>query len=546
MSEISKIYTNGNLRKANSGLDFRGNATIWESSNALVVHLLSPDMFYVDSPPYHVIGDGVTDDTANIQEVIDAAVAANAKTVFFGPKQYAIGGSLEIGATPASATSGLILMGSRRNVQPSTCTFRKIGGDTREILHIGYAHSCSFLDLSFDGNGIADYCIKLTSDVTHFQNEHHRFIGCMFCNANVYNVLLGENDGVVDDGDVTMIRFEECFFRWSDAGIATTAHVRQRSINSLNNAFTSCQFYGSDFGGLGGHPSYALSIESGTVHARSCIGCVLGIADIYLDDNGLDPPGTGYFYAWESQSIQLLATNGAVGTPMNRNCSFIDCAHNDIIPSTIGRGVDHPNSMVWGLNGVLLIENSYFATNNDIDTIHHSGGAINISQNHTTHVNLLVRSEGVTFNDAVYGLFSGSYECVTGWWRDGSSGTRESGAYFSYGGRFKPIKLNEGYQIAFLVDALMPLGNDQTLGIATITVNDYTGGAGYWAVLGVTGISHGVSILFQDPAAKFTTTFNNAGTINVYWDAVASEFQIQNKFVVNVTMTIELSGVGQH
>jgi hypothetical protein len=365
-----------------------------------------PDVFDVQA--YGATGDGGTNDSDAIQAAINAAAAVGGGTVLFpGQRQsgggavYAICRTLHVGAA-STPVSGIILQSTRRALGQSNAVLRWVGSRGGVMLKVRMAHSCAFRNMSFDGAGLANYCVQfhyVAGD--SLQCEHHDLIDCYFSNALLYNELIGEPDGDASSGDASLIAHYNCYYQQSADGVHTTAHVRHRSVNALNNVWNNCQFYGNAT-----YPSYAVSMGGGSAQFYGCAATTLGLADFYITNDTGVAPGSIICIGQESQSHKLLLTS-TDGTYAIRGSTFAGCTHTDI-----ENGGD-PDSVDWDINGApLTLIGNTFQSNLG------SGGNVKASRP-TVSVfslgNYFAPSKG----------FVGYTERVRGDYRDGSGNNQE-------------------------------------------------------------------------------------------------------------------------
>ncbi len=266
------------------------------------------------------------------------------------------------------------------------------------MLKVRMAHSCAYRNMSFDGAALANYCIQFhyVKDDS-LQCEHHDLTDCYFSNALLYNELIGEPDGDASSGDASLIAHYNCYYQQSASGVQTTAHVRHRSKNALNNVWNNCQFYGDAT-----YPRYAVSMGGGSAQFYGCATTKLGLADFYITNDTGVAPGSIICLGQESQSHKLLLTS-TDGTYAIRGSTFAGCTHTDIED-----GGD-PDSVDWDINGgpLTLIGNTFQSDGG-------SGGNVN-----ALRPTVSVFSLGNYFAAPSKG-FVGYTERVTGDYRDGS------------------------------------------------------------------------------------------------------------------------------
>jgi hypothetical protein len=365
-----------------------------------------PDVFDVQA--YGAAGDGGTNDHGAIQSAINAAAAAGGGTVLFpGQRQsgdgavYAIAETLHVGRA-STPVSGIILQSTRRALGPTNAVLRWTGSPGGTMLKVRMAHSCAYRNMSFDGAGLANYCIQfhyVAGD--SLQCEHHDLSDCYFSNALVYNELIGEPDGDASSGDASLITHYNCYYQQSVSGVYTIAHVRHRSVNALNNVWNNCQFYGN-----GTYPKYAVSMGGGSAQFYGCATTILGLADFYMTNDTGVAPGSIICVGQESQSHKLLLTS-TDGTYAIRGSTFAGCTHTDI------EGGGDPDSVDWDINGgpLTLIGNTFQSNRG-------SGGNVN-----ALRPTVSVFSLGNYF--APSKGFVGYAERVKGDYRDGSGNNQD-------------------------------------------------------------------------------------------------------------------------
>lgn len=371
-----------------------------------------PPLYEFSVESFGAVGnDDAVDNAGAIQAATDYVAALGGGVVTFtAGKRYRVASTIFIGAADTPVT-GVIWESKRRSLLADRATLWWDGtvGSDSHIVEIREAHSCELKRLGFDGNNAADYCVQwhLVSGDS-LQVEHFDCQGLYFINARTYNVLIGEPDGSPSAGDVSMVQFHNCYFQQSNMGAETVAHVRHRSVNALNNSFINCQFYGTGtpLGGPEGFPSYGISIGSGRVVAIGCIATVLGIADIFMDNDTGVAPGNIHAISWESQSRQLLKTATVDDSAAIRSTVLEDCFHNDILNSHTTYAIE------WGLHGnagLHLIGCNISANGGGL-----SGGKVRITSPLAN-----VYTHGTNFDHPSGGFF-GYVERVQGTYRDGN------------------------------------------------------------------------------------------------------------------------------
>jgi hypothetical protein len=365
-----------------------------------------PDVFDVQA--YGAVGNGRKNDAGAIQAAINAAAAAGGGTVLFpGQRQsgegavYAIAKTLNVGRE-STPVSGIILQSTRRALGQSNAVLLWTGSTGGTMLNVRMAHSCAYRNMSFDGAGLANYCVQfhyVAGD--SLQCEHHDLTDCYFSNALLYNELIGEPDEDASSGDASLITHYNCYYQQSVSGVHTIAHVRHRSVNALNNVWNNCQFYGDAT-----YPRYAVSMGGGSAQFYGCATTILGLADFYITNDAGVAPGSIICIGQESQGHKLLLTS-TDGTYAIRGSTFTGCTHTDIED-----GGD-PDSVDWDINGapLTLIGNTFQSDRG-------SGGNVNALRPTVSMFSLgnyFPPSKG----------FVGYTERVMGNYRDGSGNNQE-------------------------------------------------------------------------------------------------------------------------
>jgi hypothetical protein len=380
-----------------------------------------------DVTNYGAVGNGTTDDAAAIQAAISAAAQKGGGTVYFpavigcNAARYAVANTLHLGGAN-TPVSGIILLAERRSLTQPQAILVWTGPRGGTILEVRMAHSCALENLGFDGAGLANYCIQF-----HYvagdglQCEHIDCRDLYLSNALIYNELIGEPDGAASSGDASLIAHWNCYYQQSVSGVRTTAHVRHRSVNALNNAWYNCQFYGDN-----SYPLHAISIGSGRIGCNDCLCDIIGDSDFYMDNDPGIAPGSIVCIGQESQSKKLLRTS-TDGTVAIRSTVFIGAFHNDI------ENDGDPDSIEWDLHGPgLVLVGCNFSSDRG------SGGNVNVLSPRVD-----VYTEGCTFDIPGKG-FVGYVERVQGTYRDGNGNCQNLGVQLETTGWGKGQNVDTG------------------------------------------------------------------------------------------------------
>lgn len=124
-----------------------------------------------------------------------------------------------------------------------------------------------------------------------------------------------------------------------------------------------------------------------------------------------------------------------------------------------------------------------------------------------------------------------------------SGGVRENAYYgLTLANNLKPSIVNNqttsATPISLGVDAIGVIGDRTQLGFVLITCEGGTRASSIFMLRGAAGTVANA----LDPDTDFSTTKDNAGTVNIYYDAVDTEYKIQNKLASAITVFVQRFG----
>lgn len=220
---------------------------------------------------FGAVGDGVVDDTADIQLAIDY-LGVGGGALYFPLGVYKITSPLTFGGAGAPR-SGVSLVGEARSgiyapqaIYDDGClaggTVLQYAGDSGDdaILDVNNTDSCSVRDLGFDAHGLANYCVRFRHNVGDERSPHGwLFSGCSFTSGRLDNIGVVGTDPF-GYGDMSGMVFEACAFTGSYFSSTTNSHYNCSTQYTFGTVFNGCWFSAQ------GYPSYALDMTGGTAN----------------------------------------------------------------------------------------------------------------------------------------------------------------------------------------------------------------------------------------------------------------------------------------
>lgn len=486
-------------------------------------------VYNVKHTAFGAVGNGTTDDTAAIQAAINQ-VKASGGTVFFPAGRYRITSTLNIGTSTDAATYGVVLQGVRHTPFPGSAQIFWDGADGGTLLSVfdsfgGKIDSLDFSGITRATRGAGSnqsehagllFHIRYGTASPSLATEHWSISNCSFCGASRYNVLIGDDAGVTaQNGDASLISFYNCYFRripQGETSANTVAHIRHRTSNGFSNSCYGCQFDGD-----GTYPTYAVSMMSGTMNFYSTVSVGTGTADFFLEgESGALAPGVGV-WGWESQSRHFMRANTTSADSAQHAVVLSGLSHSDISSDP----QNSAESIIWneGGWGQLVLVGCHFNRDVKVD-----------------HADAKVFALGVLFDDRTdsthpngYG-FTGYTDRVSGLWFDAPDFRVQALNRTALGKNeiYAPPLSVANNAVTYLTPGLS----------GTVFVTDDAGGTGVFAFRG--GL-HAVALV-ADPWGQYSATQNTAGKVNVYWDAGAGYYAIQNKRGVNLVLRVHVVG----
>lgn len=263
------------------------------------VTLTDEDWFNdVDSHVYSVmrsgaVGDGLTDDTAAIQDALDTALENNAK-LFFPRGIYLVSSMLTLTAIAASSFGKLVYLegegnATDGNVPATVIKWNGTDSALNTLLKVNGVAKLICKGISFYGSGKVGKVFYATQDVgTSYSPFGWRFEDCSFEAAK------SGGYGFYIDTSTNMARFNfvGCIF---DPGAGSEGFYADNA-NSLSHSFVACSF---------GPGTYGIHIAAGSFNAFGCEFGQNSIADVYLQ---IHSPIT-MIDCWTEQSRQFVITD---------------------------------------------------------------------------------------------------------------------------------------------------------------------------------------------------------------------------------------------
>jgi hypothetical protein len=190
-------------------------------------------------------GDGVADDTAAIQRVLDrvSADATGPQTIYFPAGTYRITQSLTL-----TKVQGAQLVGHGR-------TTRLIwdGADDQRMFWSNGASRTRYQGLVWDGRGRASVGIDHDSQNNYETRVRHK--NEAFLNFKVAGIRVGGNQTAPKSTPSAEIEYTNCLFRNCESGVSFL------SWNDYDNAFDGCEFLDCGRG---------INCVRGNVYVRNC------------------------------------------------------------------------------------------------------------------------------------------------------------------------------------------------------------------------------------------------------------------------------------
>lgn len=284
-----------------------------------VVTVLNEKANVMDSR-FGAVGDGATDDTAEVQSAVDAAVAAGGGTVLFPD------GAFLLTALDLDAAGGVVLkgVGGPEQTTASNITFAGTGagsfisgrdclGVTVEGLRIAYSSNLftgRLFDMRGDSGGTKhlkfENCVlegtssARTATLVDIDGAHSvLFENTRFINANI--AVAGQDPA--GEGYCNAIRFDRCYF-----ALQTTTHIK-----NLGNgwSFDGCTVQELAGGAAGFMRSHDASADSIGVSISGCwMGDVTSGTNAQIEVNGSGWAITGNRIGFGAgEGIQLVRDN---------------------------------------------------------------------------------------------------------------------------------------------------------------------------------------------------------------------------------------------
>jgi len=441
---------------------------------------------------FGAVGDGITDDTTAIQNAIDSLPASKGGRIYFPQGIYAISSTIDISNMFSVSLYGDA--GSANTFQGNTSVQWRWTGTAGSgpVLDMTGANACEVANISF-------YAINDAFDGTVINldngasNPSGNYIqGCVFLGDTALSAI----SEMIKLSTALVTTIERCFFRYGQYQIRSSG----ASVNTTR--ISDCWFQESTVAAIGLDDSSATTITS-NVFETIDIGAIKanGLA------NGLAITNNWMGDTLASFSGTIIDLSAATGRG-----AFI--SGNTIQGNTLSTAISL-NASTYDYRGITI-------SNNKI-----SGGT-GIDGGYLCYAT-------ITNNDFYSNVPFTYTEMIQSVWANNNVDLTVSGSGANIGSNIG----NNGTRPLTLANALGLTGQ----GIYTIICRNNSGANIGTVVVSLNGSAKNVTKLLESAGGIFTTTKDNAATINIYWDAGTETYRIQNKYGVDIQPIINAQSI---
>jgi hypothetical protein len=275
-SDASFDFTAGQLKVDGANVGAGGGLTGW---------------YDVTEAPYLATGDGTTDDTAAIQEAMDACAAAGGGVVYFPPGTYLCSATINIDSDVTMQGVGEPSLLTQAD--NSQCRFIENEGSTE-----GSITNATIRDLAIDGNQ-ANQALNAGSAI-RLRGDDIRILNCNVRNGSIHNIQFGTSSNVLVEGCIC-----------SGPGQSNYAYEDVTTVIHRGNS---------------GETSDVSDTKFGTCTNVTCVGnvCMNGGTGGYYCDTSTDVIIAGNVSVNQSNGVRLLETDRVAITGNTINGSTED------------------------------------------------------------------------------------------------------------------------------------------------------------------------------------------------------------------------------
>lgn len=446
---------------------------------------------FVSVKDFGAIGDGVTDDTAAIQAAIDSKATNKGVKVIFPKGIYKVTSSLDIqnsfsvalvGESPANTFQG----NSSAQIKWTS------GAGTGPVINAAGARACEIANLSFYAS-LDAYDGSMIDLSNGASNPSGIWIhDCVFFGDTASSSIAQ----MINLSTALETTIERCFFRYG-------VYQIKCANASINSAYIrDCWFQEATTAAIGLQNANGMKIDS-NVFETIDIGAIKATGSV----QGLVFSGNWTGDTLSASTMIAIDLSSATG-------SGINIVGNILIGNTNSTAIKL-NSSAHALYGVTISGNLI-------------GGGTGINGgyvNSTSIINNEFRDCSIPFTYT---------EMVQSVWSNNVIDTATSGAASAIG----KTLANDADMAISLVKPATAASGVMGDGIYNIHCRSTSGANIGIAAYSLNGSQISVTKLFESVGSTFTTTYNNATTINVYWDAATTTYRVQNKTGADIKVIV--------